>query len=163
MIGLLKATFSHLVLDLSKGYSPIDLVALEMATHILLVAQLDLPCLRNIVRLMASFGEMEGIAEKVKIVVNRAGLETGHITLKKAEETIGKEVFWQLPNDYRTMIEARNNGIPLIEQAPKAGVTQSIAGLAASLFGGDKVLPQEAPVKKSGIGGLFKLWPGSKG
>ena len=77
---------------------------------------------------------MEGIGEKVKIVVNRAGLDNGHITLKKAEETIGKEIFWQLPNEYRTMIEARNNGVPLIEQSPKAAITQSIAALAAALF-----------------------------
>ena len=109
------------------------MVALEMANHILLVTQLDLPCLRNVVRLMMSFNEMEGIGEKVKIVVNRAGLDNGHITLKKAEETIGKEIFWQLPNDYRTMIEARNNGVPLIEQSPKAAITQSLIGLAKAL------------------------------
>ena len=60
VIGLMKATFTHLVLDLSKCYSPMDLVALEMANHILLVTQLDLPCLRNVVRLMMSFGEMNG-------------------------------------------------------------------------------------------------------
>ena len=130
MIGLLKATFTHLVFDLSKGYSPLDMVALEMASHILLVTQLDLPCLRNVVRLLMSFNEMEGISEKVKIVINRAGLDNGHISVKKAEETIGKEVFWQLPNEYRTMIEARNNGVPLIEQAPKAAITQSIIALA---------------------------------
>src|SRR6185295_2629191 len=52
MIGLLKATFTHLILDLSKGYSQLDMVALETATHVLLVTQLDLPCLRNVVRLM---------------------------------------------------------------------------------------------------------------
>ncbi len=77
VIGLLKATFTHLVLDLSKSYGPLDMVALEMATQILLVTQLDLPCLRNVVRLMMSFDDMEGLAEKVKIVVNRAGLDTG--------------------------------------------------------------------------------------
>ena len=59
VIGLLKATFTHLILDLSKGYTAIDMVALEMATQVLLVTQLDLPCLRNVVRLMMSFGEME--------------------------------------------------------------------------------------------------------
>ena len=121
VIGLLKATFTHLVLDLSKGYTAIDLIALEMANQILLITQLDLPCLRNVVRLMMSFGNMEGLADKVKIVVNRVGLENGQITLKKAEETIGKEIFWQLPNDYRTMIEARNNGVPLIEHATEGG------------------------------------------
>ena len=88
-----------------------------MANHILLPTQFDLPCLRNVVRLMMSFGNMEGLAEKVKILVNRVGLENGQITLKKAEETIGKEIFWQFPNDYRTMIDARNNGVPLIDSA----------------------------------------------
>ena len=160
VIGLLKATFTHLVLDLSKGYSPNDMVALEMANHILLVTQLDLPCLRNVVRLMMSFNEMEGIGEKVKIVVNRAGLDNGHITLKKAEETIGKEIFWQLPNEYRTMIEARNNGVPLIEQSPKAAITHSIAGLAAALFNEAKPEAPAAVKKASAIAGLFSRWSG---
>lgn len=162
VIGLLKATFTHLVLDLSKSYSVIDLVALEMANHILLVTQLDLPCLRNVVRLMMSFGEMEGIADKVKIVVNRVGLESGQIAFKKAEETIGKEIFWQLPNDYRTMVEVRNNGVPLLEQAPKAAITQAVAHLAAVLCDEGGPEASGAAAKRSSFGRLFQLWS-SKG
>jgi len=158
VIGLLKATFTHLVLDLSKSYSPIDMVALEMAHHILLVTQLDLPCLRNVVRLMMSFGDMEGMIDKVKIVVNRTGLENGQITLKKAQDTIGKEVFWQLPNDYRTMIEVRNNGVPLIEQAPKAAITQAIAGMAEAISSHQAGQSADTAAKKSGLGRLFNLW-----
>lgn len=156
VIGLLKATFTHLVLDLSKGYTAIDLVALEMANDVLLVTQLDLPCLRNVVRLMTSFGNMEGMADKVKIVVNRAGLENGQITLKKAEETIGKEIYWQIPNDYRTMIDARNNGVPLIENSPKAAVTHSMNALAKALTHNDGA-KETAPAAK-GLGSKLKAW-----
>jgi pilus assembly protein CpaE len=160
VIGLLKATFTHVVLDLSKSYSAIDLVSLEMASQILLVTQLDLPCLRNVVRLMMSFSQMDGIAEKVKIVVNRAGLDNGQITLKKAQETIGKPIFWQLPNDYRTMIEVRNNGIPLIEFAPKAAITHSMVGLAAAISGDERAEPAVASGgKKSPLGKLLNFWP----
>src|SRR5262245_28816711 len=98
VIGLLKATFTHLILDLSKAYSAIDMAALEMATHALMVTQLDLPCLRNVVRLMVSFGEIAGLKDKVKVVVNRVGLDGSQISLKRAQETIGCEIFWQLPN-----------------------------------------------------------------
>ena len=119
VIGLLKATFTHLILDLSKSYSPLDMVAMQTANHVLLTTQLDLPCLRNVVRLMMSFGEIEGLKDKIKIIVNRAGLDSGQISLKKAQETIGRDIFWQLPNDYRTMVEVRNNGVPLVEQAPR--------------------------------------------
>ena len=163
VIGLLKATFTHLVLDLSKSYSPIDMVALEMAHQILLVTQLDLPCLRNVVRLMMSFGEMEGMAEKVRIVVNRTGLENGQITLKKAQDTIGKEVFWQLPNDYRTMIEVRNNGVPLVEQAPKAPITLSIAGMAEAISSDQAGQSADPAAKKSSLGRLFNLWSSKSG
>ncbi len=153
VVGLLKATFTHLVFDLSKSYGPLDMVALEVATQILLVTQLDLPCLRNVVRLMTSFHDMNALDEKIKIVVNRAGLDSG-ITLKKAQETVGREVFWQLPNEYRTMIEARNNGIPLIEQSPKAPVTLSILALAEAITSDNKPA-EEAAAKKSGLGRLF--------
>jgi pilus assembly protein CpaE len=138
VFGLLKATFTHLILDLSKAYSATDLVAMEAATHILLITQLDLPCLRNVVRLMMSFNE-HGLKDKVRVIVNRAGLDNGQISLKKAQETIGREIFWQLPNDYRTMVEVRNNGVPLIEQAPKAVITQSILQMAQALCDVEKL------------------------
>lgn len=157
MIGLLKATFTHLILDLSKGYSRLDLVALESATHVLLVTQLDLPCLRNVVRLMMSFGEISGLKDKVRIIVNRAGLDASQISMKKAQETMGREVFWQLPNDYRTMSEVRNNGVPLIEHAPKSPITQSIIELAAQ-FGGSEQLPSDDDSTKSGMSRLLSLF-----
>ena len=137
VFGLLKASFSHVIIDLSKSYSRVDMAALEAAHHVLLVTQLDLPCLRNVVRLMMSFEDVDSLKDKVRIVVNRVGLDNGQISLKKAQETIGREIFWQLPNDYRVMVEMRNNGVPLVEQAPRAGITQSIVTLAESLAGAD--------------------------
>ncbi len=137
VIGLLKATFTHLILDLSKAFGPVDLKAMELADDILLVTQLDLPGLRNVVRLLTSLESVEGVLDKVKVVVNRAGLEEGQISLKKARDTIGRDIFWQIPNNYRTMVEVRNNGVPLIEQAPKAAITQSFVEFTNVLTGRD--------------------------
>ena len=135
VMGLLKASFTHLIIDNSKSYGPLDLVAMEMADHVLLVTQLDLPCLRNVVRLMMSFGEIPGLKEKIRIIVNRVGRDNCQISLKKAQETIGVDIYWQLPNDYRVMVDVRNNGVPLMEYAPKAAITQTIGALADALSG----------------------------
>jgi pilus assembly protein CpaE len=165
VLGLLKASFTHMVLDLSKSYTPLDQVALQSAKDILLVTQLDLPCLRNVVRLMMSFSEDDSIKDKVKIVVNRVGLETGAISLKKAQETMGRDIFWQLPNDYKTMVEVRNNGVPLTEQAPKASITQSMMALAESLTG-EKAKTEEAAAAtgaKPPAGRWLSFLSGSKG
>ncbi len=56
VIGLLRASYTHLVLDLSKSFSPTDVTALRMADIILLVAQLDLSSLRNVVRMLQTLG-----------------------------------------------------------------------------------------------------------
>jgi pilus assembly protein CpaE len=160
VIGLLKASFTHLVIDLSKTFTAVDMAAIEAASKVILVTQLDLPCLRNVVRLMMSFEEMDGLHEKFEIVVNRAGLESGQISLKKAKETLGREIYALLPNDYRTMVEVRNNGVPLINQAPKAAITQAIQELAAKLQGVDALsAPKEG--SKSNESKWKKFWPGA--
>ncbi len=134
VIGLLRASYTHLVLDLSKSFSPTDVTALRMADLILLVAQLDLSSLRNVVRMMATLGTDESLASKVQIVLNRVGSETD-ISLKKAEETIGKPIYWQIPNEPKPLTESRNQGTPLLMYAPKCKVQQSIAGLAEAVCG----------------------------
>jgi pilus assembly protein CpaE len=163
VLGLMKASFSHLIVDLSKTYTPTDMAAIDNASKLLLVTQLDLPCLRNVVRLIMSFEEIDGLSDKVEIVVNRAGLDSGQISLKKAKETLGREIFALLPNDYRTMVEVRNNGVPLIAQAPKAAITQSIRELAERLSGGHAEAPADDKAEEPTTESKWKkFWPGAK-
>ena len=161
VFGLLKATFTHIVIDVSKGFNQTDLAAFEFANDVLMVVQLDLPCLRNLVRLLMSFDEIEGLREKLKIVVNRVGLESGQIKLKRATETIGREIFYQIPNDYRTMIEVRNNGVPLLEQAPKAPISIAMQGLADLLAGTSEASKEAAleEIATTGSSSWLNFWP----
>jgi hypothetical protein len=39
VISLLKATFTHLVIDLSKNFTPLDLAAMEVSDTILLITR----------------------------------------------------------------------------------------------------------------------------
>jgi pilus assembly protein CpaE len=164
VFGLVRASFSHVVIDLSKSFSQVDLAALELCNEILLVVQLDLPCLRNMVRVLASLQQMDNIRDKIKVVVNRAGLESGQISLKKAKETIGREIFFQIPNDYRTMVEMRNNGQPLIEQAPKAAITQAVMQLTELLAGASATSTGDNAdgniTDKSSAQSWLSFWPG---
>ncbi len=157
VIGLLKTSFTHIVLDTSKSYSALDTQAFQMSDDVLMVMQLDLPCLRNVVRLMMSFDDDQELRNKVKIIVNRAGHDEGQISLKKAQETIGRDIYWQVPNDYRVMVEVRNNGVPLVQQAPKAGITISIGQLADALSGKVRTEGDENSSGKSRS--WLSLWP----
>ena len=94
------------------------------------------------------------MGEKVRMILNRVGsdyVEGGDISVKKAEETIGKPIFWQIPNDAKAMIGSRNAGVPLLVHAPKSKAQQSINGLAQALMG-NSPQPQEPPKRKGSFG-----------
>ncbi len=157
IISLLKATFTHLVIDLSKSFTSLDMAAMEVSDAILMITQLDLPCLRNAVRI-TQFMQREGtLKDKLHIVVNRLGLEDSQISMNKALETLGCPVFASVPNDYGTMVEARNNGVPLLTQAPRAKVTKSLHQLAALLDRSTGESDDKADEKKAGRRGLFSF------
>ena len=145
VIGLLRASYTHLVLDLSKSFTANDVTALRMADVVLLVAQLELSSLRNVVRMLLTFGAEEGLADKIRVILNRVGGESD-ISLSKAEETVGKPIFWQIPNDAKSMMGARNDGVPLLQHAPKSKLQLSFTGLAQALCG--KNGPVEPPKKE---------------
>src|SRR5262249_35937319 len=159
VINLLKASYTHLLCDCSKGLSPTDLTAMRMADIILLVAQLELSSLRNIVRMLETLVAEEGLSEKVKVVLNRVGSDfmEGDIDLKKAQETIGRPIYWQIPNDAKAMIGSRNAGVPLIQHAPRCRSQQAIAALCYDLCGGGARSDGDSAAKpaKGLLGSLF--------
>jgi pilus assembly protein CpaE len=152
ILNLLKISYTHLILDLSKCLLPTDLMALRLADQIVLVAQLELSSLRNVVRLIHCLGSEESLSDKVRVVINRQGSDTVEegISLKKAEEVIGKPIFWQVPNDPKSVIGARVAGHPLVKHAPKSRVQMSISALALALYG-----KQTSEVTESKGWGLF--------
>ena len=149
ILNLVKMSYTHLIADLSKALLPTDLMALRMSTTILLVCQLELSSLRNVVRLIHTLSMEGDLGDRIRVVVNRAGsehLEDG-ITIKKAEEVIGKPIFWQVPNDAKPMISSRVAGMPLVKHSPKSRAHQSVLGLAQALTGRT---PVTEPAKKRG-------------
>jgi pilus assembly protein CpaE len=152
ILNLLKISYSHLVLDLSKAVLPTDLMAMRMADTILLTAQLELSSLRNVVRLLHLLNQEDNLGDKVKILINRVGAETVEegISMKKAEDVIGKPIFWQIPNDSKAVIAARVAGQPLVRHSPKSRVQQAIAGLAQAIAGKAAGTSTPEPKAKAG-------------
>lgn len=91
---------------------------------------------------MTSLENYEGVSERVKIVVNRSGLDKSQISSSNAEETINREIFWRIPNNYSAVADCRNNGVPLITSNKKLAITQQINELADKLCGKNGATPE---------------------
>jgi len=114
VVALMKMIYNYVLLDLSKAYQPTDYAAMMAADEVLLVLQLDVSGLHNTIRLLQAFEEIEGLSQKVKLIVNRVGSDGSEISVQKAEDAIGRPIFCQVPNDARTMFASRNNDVPLL-------------------------------------------------
>lgn len=156
ILNLLRISYTHLIVDLSKALLPTDLMALRMSDSILMVSQLELSSLRNVVRLIHCMTGEDNLAAKIRVIMNRVGAESVEegISLKKAEEVIGRPIFWQVPNDSKAMIGSRVAGQPLMLYSPKSRAQTSIAGLANALCG-KPTTGSSTEVTKSKGGWLF--------
>ena len=130
VIGLLKAAFTTVVIDVSKGLQASDFVAFEMSDVVLVTVNLELNCLRNTSRLLQLFRQAEGMIERVKIVVNRAGSKLHEIGVKKAEETLGLPIWHEVPDAPKEFAQSRSLGVPLKSAAPKCSAIRAFGAMA---------------------------------
>ena len=133
LLTLLKAAFPSVLIDTSKGLQSSDFVAFEMADVILVILQLDLTCLRNTARLMQLFQQFDGLLDRVKLVVNRAGSHDAEISQKKAEETLRMPISFQIPNATKLFFAARAKGVPIDAIATGSKAHQAILQIARSV------------------------------
>jgi pilus assembly protein CpaE len=155
LIGLLKATFTHVILNLSHGFRDTDIAAMEMSDHVLMVAQLDVSCVRNLSRMFKALEGSDGLLDRLKVVLNRVGAKELTIPMEKAEETIGRNVFWQIPNDWQNVSASRSAGVPLVIHAPRSKASAAMIKLADELAGGPAPVADTSTAKRRGLFSIF--------
>lgn len=138
LLNTMRQAFDYIIVDGGQSLDGPALKAIEMAERVFLITLLNLPCLHNTNNLLKSLtGTGVADRERVNLIINRY-LAKSDITLKEAEETTRSEIFWHIPNDYKTSMSAINRGKPLYEIAPRAEITRKIDGLADLLIHGEK-------------------------
>jgi len=113
MLRLMRTMFDYVIIDGGQAMDDISKTILRGADKVLLVAGLSLPCLINVKKLMKIFRELGYPPEpSVEVVINRFD-KRSVITLREAEQSTGKKVFWAVPNDFNATMSAINQGKPL--------------------------------------------------
>lgn len=138
---LLKVTrkmFDFIIVDLGQTLNDATLKFLALSDRVLLVSIQSLPCLAKTHKLMRTFQDL-GYPEDehTHIILNRF-LEKSNIGIRDVEQSLGRKLFWTLPNDYAATISAINKGQPLLKTAPRKEITTAFMELSSYLVSGDK-------------------------
>ena len=109
---------------------------------------------RNAVRILDSLRQNGHNLERTKLICNRVGRDSGHLSVDNIRETLGVEVFATIPDDWTTVSGAINLGEPLKEHGPNSKARLAIRELGMQLH--DPAAGADDKEKKKGlIGRIF--------
>lgn len=131
IVGMLKERFRSVVIDTPHSFTDHALAALDESEEFVLMATLDIPCIKNL-KLSLRTLEMLGLArERIRIVLNRADSKVG-LRVQEVEKTLGTSVDVCIPSS-RDVPLSINRGTPLVLAEPKSPVTVALGKLADAL------------------------------
>jgi pilus assembly protein CpaE len=98
--------------DAGNQINSCTIAGLYAADSIFVVANPDVPSVRNAQRLVDRVRQLGVGGERVRVLLNRAS-EQGVIEPKQIETALGYAVHHSFPSDYKTVSTALNSGVPL--------------------------------------------------
>ncbi len=134
IIKIMKSLFDYVVIDTTHSFDDVIIEALEISDSIILISLLDLPTIRNTQRCLEIFKRLNFDEDKIKLIVNRFMSEE-EVDPGRFETALKFPVFWKIPNDYSTVINAINGGVPIQRLAPSSLIARNYNDLASALTG----------------------------
>jgi pilus assembly protein CpaE len=112
LFRLLARQYEYILVDAGSQINSCSVAALYAADTMFLVANPDVPSIRNAQRLLDRVRQLGACGERVRVLLNRAA-EPFPIPPKQIEAAIGHPIHHMFPSDYKTVSAALNSGVPL--------------------------------------------------
>ena len=109
---LLSTQYEYVLVDAGCQITSASIAALYSADTICLVANPDVPSVRNAQRLLDRIRQLGPCGERVRLLLNRAA-EPFPIPPTQIEAAVGHPIDHTFPSDYKTVSAALNSGVPL--------------------------------------------------
>jgi pilus assembly protein CpaE len=145
VIEAARSRFDCVVIDTSAALSEAVLVSLEQADQIFAIATLDLPSVRNLGVLLATFKQLKVPGEAVQLVLNKVERDVG-IDVEAITRYFPQGFSMIVPYG-KEVNRSLNMGMPMLAYAPRGDVGKALeAGLARTLLAGEA--EDEAPARR---------------
>ena len=112
LFQVLARHYECIVVDAGSQINSCTVAALYAADTMFLVANPDVPSVRNAQRLLERVRQLGACGDRVRILLNRAA-EPYPIPPKQIETAVGHPIHHTFPSDYKVVSTALNSGVPL--------------------------------------------------
>ena len=112
LLQVLGRTYAFIILDAGSLTSGCADVAVYTADTIYLVANPDVPSIRNTQRMVDRMCQLGASKDRVRVILNRMS-EQHLLAPTQIETALGQSIHQVFPSDYSTVSAALNSGVPL--------------------------------------------------
>jgi pilus assembly protein CpaE len=155
LFRLLARQYEYILVDAGSQINSVTVAALYTADRIFLVANPDVPSVRNAQRLLERVRQLGACGERVRVLLNRAQ-EPYPIPPKQIEAALGHPIHHTFPSDYKTVSTALNSGVPLALTGQSDIATQ-FDHFTRLILEPDAEAPGPAPSARRRLPGLERL------
>ncbi len=135
LLELLLANFDRCVVDVPHALEPFGVHVLERADQIVIAVQQSVPSLHDATRMYDLMTGKLGVSpDRVTVAVNRYH-RAGAIELADIQRQFNERPVACIPNDFRSVAESINVGIPIHTYAKRSAVTKALGQLQEQLGG----------------------------
>ncbi len=141
ILALMRKAYDYTMVDMAKTIDDFNLQLFDEADVIFVVMTADLSCLKNVRLVLETMDSLGYERNKIQLVLNRSNAYTG-INVDNAESALGRQIDYQVINEYRGAISALNSGEPFMSSRPDGPLGQSVSKFAReieSVFAGEPV------------------------
>jgi pilus assembly protein CpaE len=134
LLGFLRQHYDRVIVDGVRGFDELSLAVLDATQKLVLVANQDVPAVRNAKRCLDLVRRLGLPEERIALLLNRFSRDS-KITPEVIADTVGIPVTHTLANDFAAAIDSINRGQMLTDAAPRSRLTRDLEELGPALFG----------------------------
>ena len=149
ILTTLLDSYDQIVIDTGSFLDERMLRAFEHAETVLFVVNPEIAALKALTALVEYLNEAGTVAAKTMFVLNNTfGREI--LKIRDVEQALGTKVEAELPYDPFLYLKAVNEGVPIVQGAPRSPAAERLVKLSSTAFGADGiVLPPVVETRKS--------------
>lgn len=157
-IAALQEHYDFIVVDMPARLDPTCHAIFDMADVYLFVLQLLVPTVRNTDRMLQEMARNGYAMDRVRLVCNRCGRESGYLEPTDVEATMGRKLDFLVPEDWKTSSTAVNMGSPLLTHAPRSKLRLAYRQIA-QMLAGQREEPPASDEESVAERGKPRFWP----
>lgn len=153
-LNVLAQMADYVIIDTRPGFDDTMLTVMDASERMLLLLTMEMTAIKDTTQFLEIAALLGYQQDRIRLVLNRMNTYSG-IPTRDIAENLGRQIEYQIPEDYQAVLHSVNEGTPLVDSRPDHRIAQEIRRLATSMVDVESAETAAASDGRAARGGLM--------